>query len=149
MTPSNVYRPSRLKLLLASGAALAAGAAFFLFSGIAIEHVYGALFLALGAAGFAWHFARPPLELRIEPDALVVAGLRVAWGEVDVSQLKERGRGSQRFSAFEVMVKDAARETGRRTLVIEQPSWPRFDELYDALRGMVSERATSQSTASR
>jgi hypothetical protein len=92
----------------------------------------------------------PPLELRIEPDGLAVAGRLVPWSEVDVSTIKERMRRSMRYPTFEVMVKDAARDTGRRTIEVEQPEWPRFDELYDALRDHArAARSASHSSASK
>ena len=146
MSPSNVYRHSRIRLIAASAALLVAGVAFWL-SKLPIDHVYGSVALALGAIGLAYHFLRPPLELTITPDGLSVSGRLISWSEVNVSEIKERMRKSMRYPIFEVMVKDPARDTGRRTIEVHQIRWPRFDELYDAL--CVHARAASHSKASK
>jgi len=136
VTPSNVYRPSRLRLLIGSGGAVAAGLAFFVFSSLYIDHVYGVIALVLGVGGLAVHFLRPPLQLRIDPDGLRVSGRSVPWDQVDVSEIKNRRKGTVHFPWFQLMVADPASDTGRRTYEVEQPQWGRFDELYDALKGM-------------
>ena len=141
MTPSNVYRASRLKLLIASGGAVIAGLSFWLFSSLSIDHVYGTVALVLGAGGLLVHFLRPALVLRIDPDSLRVNGRAVPWDQVDVSELKERRKGALHFPAFVLMVADPASDTGRRTFEFDQPDWRRFDELYDALKGMADRRA--------
>jgi hypothetical protein len=140
VTPSNVYRAARTKLIVASVGCLLGGAALWIFARYAIDRVFGTVFLALGALGLLAHKLRPPMELTILPDGLVVRGQTVKWADVHVGELKERRRGSMRYPVFELMVKDASSETGRRTIDVEQPQWPRFDELYDALRESVRGR---------
>src|SRR5207244_2448763 len=80
-------RPSRLKLLVTGAAFLAGGALIWLLSSLPSDRVIGIIFASLGAAGLLLHWLRPPPELRIEQDALVVRGKRVAWSDVDVSDL--------------------------------------------------------------
>ncbi len=150
MTPSNQYSARRWKILIGSGGLVLSGAAFWLLSALPIDHVYGSVTLALGVLGLLFHVLRPPLQLRIEPGGLAVSGRLVPWAEVDVSELKERLRRSLRYPTFELMVKDPARESGRRTHEIREPEWARFDELYEALRDHArAARAASQSSASR
>jgi hypothetical protein len=134
VTPSNVYRPSQVRATVIPLALFAAGGAFFFFSPLRIDHIYGAVFLSAGAVGLLVRALRKPPQLTIEQDALVVGALRVPWSEVDVSEIKDRRRGSMRFPAFTVMVADPKSDTGRRTIEVLQPRWPRFDELYEALR---------------
>jgi len=133
VTASNVYRASRLRLLITSGALLVGGLIAAALSVLPSDRFIGLVMACLGALGLLFHKVRPPPELRIEQDALVVNGRPVPWADVDVSELREGRRGALRFPKFEVMVKDPKSDTGRSTIEVLQPKWRRFDELFDAL----------------
>ena len=137
MSPSNVYQHSLLRPLLMAGWLLLFNAALCVFSSDPAERIFGAALMAAALLVAAFSRRRRH-ELRIEQDALSLDGLRAAWAEVDLSEVRERG--ARRTLAFTVMIKDPQSETGRRTLEVEQPSWPRFDELYDALRSAAPRR---------